>query len=474
MGTTSSSFETGPPSFDLERPVLFYEDLESEGKLELDNETQMTPIGEKLLQLYLSGQLPSAELFWADSVRDDAQKQSQCFAILGQLYELFLTPHMSVLTPNNYSCSYLKLFESHFDSNENIKLYFRLFFQFCELNLSNVFIYTEPVYLSYNSRTRNMMHDFHLAIRDCFYSKKDAMVIPIIIIKELDVSVHVTFLALKKTNEQPRRFDLSYPNTRKKTLQFVYIDPHGLNMSDTFYSEKRFVNSLLLLQLNSIFPGYYIRETNFDCPQLQDQENNCAQWFFYNLYTFLKNSDAVTHMNTIRNLRKPAVNLHLFEMAFFFKFLPSVNIQSYHNHYFSLVQSDLQHFLLKMKHICVDDLTVRKQYLNDLGVENCAAESSCPQPCARCGSTCNFQSAVKLLEDNECKPLSPKMIAKKMLYLYAELRKIAGQDPSVVTPKAIEQQLNYEEPKTLQDLQRLYKFTDDNLNRVLNWTPGSE
>lgn len=468
MGTISSSFEPGPPSLDLERPVLFYGDSESERKLELDNGPQMTPLGEKLLQLYLSDQLPASDLFWADSVRDNAAKLSQYFAILGQLYELFLTPHTSVLTPNYYTCSYLKLYESCFRHKSNE--YLHHFLNICEQNISNICIYPERVHLSFNQKKINMLQQFSNAVLYCYLSKKDAMIIPFEIIdKDWGSESHKVFVALKKTNERPRFDKLGY-NTHKKTLQFVYIDPHGFDPNNERHKTQRFISALLLHQVNKSFYGYYVRETSFECPTLQkwEQGGNCLQWFFYNLYIFLTDPDAVTHMSTLRNLKEMTVNIHLFELAIFLKTMPFVNLKTYHDSFLSSV--DL--FTEFMNQDCGTDGYSLQENLSHLGVENCVANSSCPQPCAHCGSTCNFQSAVKLLENSECKPLSPKMIGKKMLYLYAELRKVAGQDSSVVTPEAIEQQLNYEEPKTLTDFQRLYGYTDDDLNRVINWPPG--
>ena len=475
MGASTSSFEAGPPSLDLERPVLFYGDSESERKLELDNEPQMTPLGEKLLQLYLSDQLPASDLFWADSVRDNVPKLSQYFSILGQLYELFLTPHTSVLTPNYYTCSYLKLYESRVaiddprvpSSNE----FLQHFLNICEQNITTVYIYPKAVFLNFNQQKSKMLHALADAIFDCYSSGKDAMIIPLTINDKGwgERISHRVFVALKKTNEQ-RRFDWSYPNTREKTLQFMYIDPHGFDPNNERDKIQRFISALVLHQVNKSFYGYFVRETNFECPTLQrwEQGGNCIQWFFYNLYFFLKDPDAVTHMSTLRNLKEKTVNIHLFELAIFLKTMPFANLKTYHDQFFLHVNW----FTQFMNSNCGTYGYSLQENLSHLGVENCVANSSCPQPCVHCGSTCNFQSAVKLLENSECKPLSPKMIARKMLYLYAELRKIAGQDPSVVTPEAIEQQLNYEEPKTLTDFQRLYGYTDDDLNRVVNWTPG--
>ena len=110
MGTATSSFEPGPPTVDLVRPRLFYGDDEIESKIEVHRETRLSPLGQKLLLLHITNQLPAAELFWVNRVRGNTPKQLKYFSILGQLYELFLTPHTLAIPPYK-SCSYLKLYE---------------------------------------------------------------------------------------------------------------------------------------------------------------------------------------------------------------------------------------------------------------------------------------------------------------------------------------------------------------------------
>ena len=392
MGTTPSLFEAGPPSLDLERPVLFYEDLESEGKLKVDTAPRLTLLGEQLYHLYLTNQLPAADLFW---VNYNTRKQVQYFAILGQLYELFLTPHTLAFLPNHYSCSYLKLYEAQvaWYGAE----YLQHFLRICEQNLTNVFIYPDTVYLDINQQKRKMLHDFKTAVLKCRNRVEESMIV------------------------------------------------------------------------QEIRPYYHIDEFDLECPTLQtwEQGGSCVQWFFYNLYFFLKDSNAATHMSSIRNIREMTANIHLFELSLFLRTLPLVNLTRYHtiflykNAYIKTLESECGS----------TDMRNVQKHLSNLSVDNCLRHQSCPESCAQCGDRCNFQSAVVLLQNGECKPLSPKMIAKKMLYLYAELRKIAGRDPSVVTPEAIEQQLNYKEPKTLEDYKRLYNFTEDDINH-LQQLPG--
>ena len=452
MGTTPSLFEAGPPSLDLERPVLFYEDLESEGKLKVDTAPRLTLLGEQLYHLYLTNQLPAADLFW---VNYNTRKQVQYFAILGQLYELFLTPHTLAFLPNHYSCSYLKLYEAQvaWYGAE----YLQHFLRICEQNLTNVFIYPDTVYLDINQQKRKMLHDFKTAVLKCRNRVEESMIVSLSIKDKEWYARHRIFVTLKKTNQ--------FKNG-KRILQFVYIDPHGFKFNDAKYKRQRFISALLVQEIR---PYYHIDEFDLECPTLQtwEQGGSCVQWFFYNLYFFLKDSNAATHMSSIRNIREMTANIHLFELSLFLRTLPLVNLTRYHtiflykNAYIKTLESECGS----------TDMRNVQKHLSNLSVDNCLRHQSCPESCAQCGDRCNFQSAVVLLQNGECKPLSPKMIAKKMLYLYAELRKIAGRDPSVVTPEAIEQQLNYKEPKTLEDYKRLYNFTEDDINH-LQQLPG--
>jgi hypothetical protein len=91
--------------------------------------------------------------------------------------------------------------------------------------------------------------------------------------------------------------------------------------------------------------------------------------------------------------------------------------------------------------------------------------SNCPTPCVKCGNGCYFANAVKKISDTHCLPLSGKMIAKKMLNIYAILRNITGQDPKSMTFLDIEKQLNFFEPQTQKEFQEKYRFTDEYVKR---------
>lgn len=452
MGTATSSFEAGPPSFDLDRPVLFYEDLVTEGKVKLEEEPQITPLGKKLLLLYITNQLPAADLFWANSLRGNTPKQFQFFALLGQLYELFITPHTLAIPPHQKSCSYLKLFEAY--SRKNLYQYIKHVLTICRLNVPNVVVYPRAVLVKVNFQNTKktvIPKEFEVAVRmfkqQQLKNASTTLIIPLVFMEQNEEQSHIVYLAIKRNLDN---------------IQFVYIDPHGFDYNSTHYKTQRFLRALLQVQLNNLL-YIPVTEVVLDCPSLQrsEQGGNCVQWFCYNMFLFLSDPNIDLHLQKLKNMREVTMNIHLFEIAMFLKTIPYVPLKAYYNTLFkNNVYTDLQND-------CQNEFVyATSMHLGNLDVTNCLGATTCDESCAHCKDTCNFPSAVFNLQDGDCLPLSPKLIGKKMLLLYAELRKIAQQDPSVMAPERIEEQLDFEDAQTVEDYKRLYNLTDTTFNTL--------
>ena len=387
-----------------------------------------------------SDSLPALRFFWFQTVAP--KNRAKYFDLLGQLFELFITPHILKKTPYR-SCSFLKKFEYIFRHKYSMFIYAVV--QMFKLETSQTEVPPYPFLVERRDtlllpeNLKTLLQTWHRG------SLKENLVIQIVLVQQQEN--HITFLALKKV-----------PSKNKVLL--TYIDSHGTGLAYKIPEIKALLTNFLKVECNvqnvvDIVPT---------CPLLQEssQGGNCTQWFFFNFCSFLAFPNKFLEDEVFYNdslYLWANANIHLFSLSLFLRTLPQIGLQEYFTGdiYKLLLSNKNQHQAQCME----EDDRIRRADTSAIATPNCYdyATGQCPDPCARCGGTCNFAASVKHFTDGQpCRPLSGKMIAMKMFYIYLNIRKLTKQDPHKMTVQAIREQLDFQEPFTESDYSVAYPF----------------
>jgi hypothetical protein len=391
--------------------------------------------------------LPAAQFFWFDKVKP--KDRLKYFNLLGQLYELFITPHAIPIPPYE-DCSYLKKFEQldRFEGGKRRNAALGHIIKIFKIENSNIEALTSNTYdiddtqedLVIPSTLLQVISNWYL------YSEKNILAIPL----SLELN-HAVFLGLKKYKDQ-------------RLVKFIYIDPHGFAVEPEMEKAQLRLRELLKKSIASRLVAT-VQEVLMMCPilQLVDQGGNCVQWQKFNFTMFLSNPhlfddpEELVHQVGLF----PAINVHLFNLSVFLRTMPHYGLQTYYEY------SMYGDFSDQVSVCWEEDAENRKDEARRFQMPDCYSQkgSECPEPCVFCSGSCNFPTAVKRTGDGECTPLSGKMIAKKMFQIYALIRKITGQDPESMTARDIEKQLDFVEPQTEKEFIKKYNISADELVR---------
>ncbi len=401
-----------------------------------------TPIGGFLY--YNERLIPALDFFWKDKVLPE--NRQKYYNLLGELYELFLTPQVIPIPPFR-NCSYLKRYELYMKNPDHY------------LKMINHILYMLSIQ-SLNTMVRFETYDIEIqgiivlpddlkSVLSQWYNdpSKSKLVIPL----TLNKGGHLVFVALFKNNFNK--------------LEMVYIDGHGFNTDEADYDSERQreVRHLIEQFLVNSFDVTVI-DVVPTCPNLQtyQQGGNCVQWFLFNFAMFLFNRNFLISGSTLLKTigAMPDINVQLFGLALFLRTLPRVGLVNYVDYriyeYDELINQCIEEEDQTRKHILQESIFTKDCYSQPVGV--CP-----PKDCQQCAGTCHFKSSVVHLQNNDCAPLSAKQIARKMLNIYLLIRKLTGQDPRSMRLKDIEDQLNFEEPTTAEMYIYMYGFDSNNL-----------
>jgi hypothetical protein len=392
--------------------------------------------------------LLALNFFWMDKVLPkDRQKY---FNLLGELYELFMTPHVVPIPPYR-DCSYQKKFELLLSHQNDLIQMLEHITNILSFDSTNTLVLKK--YFNINTSDSIVLpEEIEENIKSWFRNRKySTIVFPL----TLEGGRHVVFFALRKSSAFK--------------LQMVYVDGQGFNDNPRLYEfekEQREIRKLIQEFLRTQF-FVTVEDIHPSCPILQqyEQGGNCQQWFLFNFALFVFNPAFMSMdmgSSVLRVLsRKPDLNVQLFALAMFLRTMPRVGLINYID---GVEAYDV------MIEDCINESNDTRQHTlqNTIGAQDCYSQPSgvCPSDsCVQCSGTCHFKSSVRQFQNGECLPLSAKQIARKMLYIYARIRKITGQDPRSMTTADIEQQLNFVEPTTAEEFIRLNRLDPVSLQR---------
>ena len=257
---------------------------------------------------------------------------------------------------------------------------------------------------------------------------------------------HATFLALTKTEGR---------------IKAIYINPHGLNPSDTSaYSKYLILFSNKVYDRVSTICGVPVIPVVTQCPLLQtdEQGGNCATWeLMLFVFFILRPQYFDDPMPLLQQLGKhPELNILLFSLSLFMKDSASFGEMGYYVH-FKIAKVHK----LPLKTVLENSLRYDVTFRNHLFTlfrdsTNCAFHNvdQCPIICRKCDGRCATGFAVSTV-DNQCQLLTPIEIIKKMVRIDFKLHELNGTEYTELQKRVRLLQVNFEVPMTLQDYTRL-------------------
>jgi hypothetical protein len=424
-----------------------------------DDLNQISYIGYKFKQNQQT--LAALVFFWFDQVQE--QDKNRYFNLLGQLYELFITPQ-TIPVPPYRDCSFLKKMERVFSvskteelnnkaeevTDENFVSYLmnvedRQFMKYDMLNhIVNIFELENPTLVvvqrklefTVNNTLKRDMFNFFTTTLTTWFDSNDKTTIVFHVSVSYAVGLnHATFLALKKKEAQ---------------VDLIYIDPHGYAVGGPPKNTHRKQEQTRLFVQNYITSTFGVQVNDVlsttSCPTLQtgNQGNNCVQWVLFVFALFLLNdSNSEDTLFFLENMRDMVnFNIHLFSLILFLRTMPHVGLEEYFFYRDMFFYADYDSLI----ETCVEEENKNRAYEVNVDCYN-QENGECPKPCVQCRAKCHFGASVKPLGKFDCVPLSGKMIAKKMFHIYLQIRNMTRQD-STFTEADIEKQLNFKEPRT--------------------------
>jgi hypothetical protein len=394
-------------------------------------------------------ELPAARFFWADQVQPKHRKMFCTY--LGELYELFLSPHRLNIPPY-WDLSFLKKYEILQEKDENFTKLPKHLLKILNIEQDNIYAYFQPeIYIQIDNPEVSTSLSHLLRAWYIIMPNKHILTFPLTVTYPNSTVMHTVFFGIKKVQGE-------------KKVKFVYIDPHGFGINPEKDIFKRNIKAAITQHLSSSLQ-VTAEEVLLSCPALQKpkQGMNCYQWYVFLFALFLTNQpmfedprDIITQVGTF-----PNINVHMFEMSMFLRTMPVFQLKKYY---------EVTKFGFGIDDDYVDDDTdVRQDDFSDFKGQDCYSVTNiknCFKPCVRCGKYCNFPSAVQQepyeyldvlsgkahkkanelgvevqVRDDYCHILSGKEIARKMFTLYILIRELTGQDPRSMTVRQIRNQL---------------------------------
>ena len=403
--------------------------------------------------------LPAAEFFWYNSVPQD-QKPEYC-RLLGQLLQLFITPHVYPFFPYR-EASYLKKYERMYTllgTDELNTTLTRLLY----LESTNIDYEMEQIVLETPSGADVLQEataTFEDVIQGWYFGvdPKPLYLLNFSIVFD-DGEFHSVVLAIKK-----------YPvfvGSQRPMIKFMYFDPQGYMAEDV-----SFARTLKQKLVTALAPGdVLVMQFLLECPQLQLPEhgNNCVQHSAMVLTMLMRNPDLFDDARTLLlDLeRHSTLNVVLFSLSIFLRTMPIIHLKRY---YFSMLIRDVM-----SRHAedqvpvepdvgvgeLVDSIAMSREVSTIFHVPNCPAlleERACDTTvCSWCGGRCNYQALVRMTQAG-CNVLTPKEIARAMFDLYFQIKDMVGDvDPRQRSfmREQMDRELNFEVPASNEDYARL-------------------
>ena len=420
--------------------------------------------------------LPAARFLWYNLVSEE--NEERYLTILGELLQLFITPHEYPIYPYK-EASYLKKYE-HLFATEVWTRPLKTYTTFMDCLVAILQLENPAVQLCTLQNVEidvNTLNDtdpgrsFTTVIVNWFFNSPARLfLLPFAYVDSRfprdQVPGHSVLLALQKGPAN--------------VLKYVYFNAHGY--MERSVMEYEFVTKLHD-KLENMFPGMRVVQMVTNCPELQlyEQGGNCVQHsaLFFSLLTL--NPDYFDDIDTLLSQLEAHVtlNITLFSLSIFLRTMPYVTLQKYYYH-FSLHKGE-DFTLKKQKEWLTDSVTMATSVSSAFGGVNCPnlpGDHCSLSFCSECKGKCRFRSGIEDVEvqrsqpqpvaleeakqassgDEEeefnilydCKVLNPKEMAAKMFRLYFELKDMTvGIEPLKLSFMAeqMEDMLNFPTPR---------------------------
>ena len=403
-------------------------------------------------------ELPAAEFFWYNSV--PPEKRPEYCRLLGQLLQLFITPHVYSFYPYKEG-SYLKKYEYVFQTYNQKELSHMLTFLFyLETSRTNyethkitldAFTGAEILHLSTNT--------FENSVQEWYFNdaSKPLYFVNFDIKYDFLGSTHAVFLGIKK-----------YPRTHpafKPIVKFMYFDPHGyLEEDDNF---ARVLKQKLVAALQP--GGVEVVQFLLQCPNLQKESHggNCVQHTAMVFTMLMKNPDLFDDVEALMfNVgRHTTLNVLLFSLSIFLRTMPKVHLVRY---YYAMLVKDVfaSNPVPLSEETRFEGMTESNVFSKE--VSTIFHMPNCPNLfgnirdcdttlCVKCGGRCQYRALVQLSKAG-CHVLTPIEIAKTMFQLYFQIKDMAvGIDPEQRSflLKDMEDELDFVRAEANEDYARL-------------------
>ena len=427
--------------------------------------------------------LPAARFLWYNLVSEE--NEERYLTILGELLQLFITPHEYSYYPYR-EASYLKKYEKLTANYESISsrekdLFYNLLAIILELESPYVDLYHSNRFtiLFESMKVSEGEQFFNDAVLTWYFnSLKPVFILPFNIYKTNDDEPHRVMLALKKLpvlqgNWVPRPL-----------IKMIYFNPHGFQINYSL-KENVFINKLKLKiqgAFSARLPTLQVVQLNIDCSETQtsEQGSNCVQHTALLFSLLLMNPSAFDNIDSILHQisRHATLNITLFSLSMFLRTMPHVTLKRYY--YFFLAGNSQKSSLIEN----IELNTAMSSFFQGVNCPEFYGPFCDRSFCSECNNVCRFKSGIEEVQvpqpasfeeakqgssgDEEssisgeeeiynlyeCKVLDPKQIAAKMFRLYFELKDMTvGIEPRKLSfmLEQMEAQLNFPTPGSNKD-----------------------
>ena len=391
--------------------------------------------------------LPAAQFFWYDKVKNSPEKRTQYLSCLSKLISLFVAPHYFDIFPYK-ECSYLKKYEIFFSVPSRIDQLIEHLIRILSLHNPTIEVFVpiwgDKLKPSVLLETKTALDiggkSLSSIIEPWFlYRPLKPMLIMYLSTNNFDLtSGHANLLALKKCGDH---------------VKLLFIDPAGINETDNTFLIQ------LKKKIQKICNNTPIEQVITTCPELQtfEQGGNCVQWFAMMFALISLNPSTFDHLpGLIAQLeRHPTLNILLFSLSIFLRTMPVFGLKSYYYSLFSYALHFRRDYSEVNQECSLSDIDLRQFLFTQFSSTDCTHYSSdnCPESCANCYSKCVSND---LLQESvqPCHVLTPKEMALKMFQAYSCIRDVTNM-PDIEDMESHLRLINIQEATTLYDYKKM-------------------
>lgn len=410
-------------------------------------------------------ELPAAQFFWYNQVKDDPVKRTQYLACLGQLVALFIAPHYLDVYPYE-EASFLKKYDRFFAMHKRLNMFLEHLMHILSLNSNPSTEVVRPT--AQRGKTVSVVLERPTAL-DIGDKTLSSVIEPWFIYRESKPTL-IMYLSTNNIEFTQGHANLLALHKQADHVQLLFLNPSGVDDSTFRRHLKR--------KIERICNGTTVKEVVTRCPQLQTEEqgSNCVQWFAMFFALVCSQPGSFDHIPTLlEHLERHAnLNILLFSLSYFLRTLPVFGLEKYYYAIFELAGSGRDHSAVNYN-VLASDYNFRDYMFQRFSKTDCSRYratdiDSCPEECVKCQGRCVSTDLADLTQGS-CHVRSPKQVAQEMFKAYSCIRALTDMSLAPGEQAEIDATLQRQldslhEVKTLQEYKHLGFLTNTQIDRI--------